>query len=109
MWGHGSSSGTRVTRPRPCAGIPGGPDREVIWSGKLAHTEPAHGGGSLIPSPLVLGQARSYQARASKVVTHALAAQGKAATSLSSRRKPLRSHSHLHRGSGSALMISSHA
>ena len=41
----------------------------------------------------MLGQARSYQARAPKVATHALAAQGKAAKSLSSRRKPLRSHS----------------
>jgi hypothetical protein len=60
-------------------------------------------GGSLIPSPLVLGQARSYQARASKVATHAPAAQGKAAKSFSFRRKPLISHSHL--GLAPALMI----
>ena len=64
---------------------------------------------SLIPSPLVLGQARSHQARASKVATHARAAQGKAAKSLSSRRKPLRSHSRPHGSSDSALMIPSHS
>ena len=74
--------GTQVTRPPAHLQRPGRPACDVIrqarsyqarsWLAKLAHTKPAH----------------------PKVATHALGAQGKAAKSLSSHPKSLRSHSH---------------
>ena len=65
--------GAQVTRPPALLAKPGKPARRDV-----------------------IGQARSYQGRTSKVAAHARATQGKPAKSLSSRWNSLRSHSHQH-------------
>ena len=66
--------------PRPSRRSPGRP--LVTSSGKPAHTKPAHGGGSLIPSPRIQG-------------SHSCSGcSSQCRKSLSCRGRPLRSHSH---------------
>ena len=77
--------------PRPSRRSPGRP--LVTSSGKPAHTKPAHGGGSLIPSPRIQG-------------SHSCSGcSSQCRKSLSCRGRPLRSHSHQRYGlrTGQAL------